>query len=62
MSGVRVVYDATSSELRYWSLTWLAEAFGDQIATADNPRERLISECTRRGYSELAYLFTRRMS
>lgn len=56
--GVRVVYHRRSNHIRYYSVEWLAETFGEEIKIAENPQQRLIRECERRGYAELQDLFS----
>jgi hypothetical protein len=58
VAGVKVAYDKSSYKSQYYSIEWLAETFGEQITTADNPRQELIHECERRGYLQLQRLFT----
>lgn len=58
VSGVKVIYHEQTHRAQYYSVEWLAETFGEQIAAADNPRQRLVAECDRRGYSELRELFS----
>jgi hypothetical protein len=59
ISGVKVVSHEKSYRSQYYSIRWLADTFGDQIQSADQPRERLKQECEQRGYTELHGLFSR---
>ena len=57
VAGVQVVYNTVSYKSQYYSVDWLVETFGEQIATAEDPRQTLAEECDRNGYSDLRELF-----
>lgn len=58
VSGVEVIYHEQNYRTQFYSVEWLAERFGEEITTAENPRQRLVAECDRQGYTELCDLFS----
>jgi len=57
VAGVTVVYNRESYKTQYYSVEWLTEAFGEHIVAAEDPRQKLVEQCERHGYSELRELF-----